>query len=103
MERTMRTTTLALAATLALSLTGAALAQTPAGVGSATGNMNNPGSVKSNGEKMNERATGSATGDTTGTVPGAAGGAGNMGGGTGTGSNTGVGLGAAGNTQGPRQ
>jgi hypothetical protein len=106
MERTMRTTTLALAGSLILSLTGAALAQTPAGGGSATGNMNNPGSVKSNSEKMNERATGSATGDTTGTVggaAGAAGGSGNMGGGTGASSNTGVGLGAAGNTQGPRQ
>ena len=103
MERTMRTTTFALATSLILSLSGAAFAQTPAGGGSATGNMNNPGSVKSDGEKMNERATGSATGDTTGTVPGAAGGSGNMGGGTGTSSNTGVGLGAAGNTQGPRQ
>ncbi len=44
----MRSTLLALAATVAL--TGAALAQT--GVpGSAENNMNNPGSVKSNAEK----------------------------------------------------
>lgn len=101
----MRKTTLTLAATLVLSLTGAAFAQAPAGGGSATGNMNNPGSVKSNGEKADERTTGSATGGTAGTVgaPGAVGGAGNMGGGTGASSNTGVGLGAAGNTQAPRQ
>jgi len=95
----MRTTAFTLAATLVLSLTGAAFAQTPAGGGSATGNMNNPGSVKSNGEKADERTTGSATGGTAGT----AGTEGNMGGGTGASSNTGVGLGAAGNTQGPRQ
>ncbi|SFU62763.1 hypothetical protein SAMN02799631_01552 [Methylobacterium sp. 174MFSha1.1] len=62
----MRTTLLALAATLAL--TGAAAAQTGM-PGSAEGNMNNPGSVKSNAEKrMPERDL------TTGTVtaPGAA-------------------------------
>jgi hypothetical protein len=64
--------------------------------------MNNPGSVKSNGEKADERTTGSATGGTVGAT-GTVGGAGNMGGGTGASSNTGVGLGAAGNTQGPRQ
>lgn len=34
-----------------LSLTGAAWAQTPVGGGSAEGNMNSPGSVKSNSEK----------------------------------------------------
>jgi hypothetical protein len=57
----MRTTTLALAATLTLALTGSAFAQTPAGGGAAEGNMNNPGSVKSNSEKGMERSTGSAT------------------------------------------
>ena len=103
MKRTMRTKTFAIATSLILSLTGAAFAQTPAGGGSATGNMNNPGSVKSNSEKADERMTGSATGNTTGTVPGRDGGAGNMGGGTGASSNTGVGTGAAGNSQGPRQ
>ena len=64
-----------LAAALAVALTGTAYAQQPAGGGSATGNMNNLGSVKSNGEKMNEKTTGLATGSTTGvagaaTVPG---------------------------------
>lgn len=64
-----------LAAIVAVALTGTAYAQTPAGGGSAEGNMNNPGSVKSNSEKMNERATGSATSSTSGaagvvTVPG---------------------------------
>ena len=57
----MRTTTFALATSLALALTGSAFAQTPAGGGSAEGNMNNPGSVKSNSEKGMERSTGSAT------------------------------------------
>ena len=99
----MRTTTLALATSLALALTGSAFAQTPAGGGSTEGNMNNPGSVKSNGEKSMERTTGSATGGTMAPANGAAGGAGNMGGGTGVSSNTGVGTGAAGNTQAPRQ
>ncbi|WP_409565096.1 hypothetical protein [Methylobacterium sp. J-090] len=106
MKRTMRTKTFAIATSLILSLTGAAFAQTAAGGGSATGNMNNPGSVKSSGEKVDERMTGSATGNTTGTVggtPGREGGAGNMGGGTGASSNTGVGTGAAGNSQAPRQ
>ena len=57
----MRTTSLALAASLSLALTGAAFAQTPAGGGATEGNMNNPGSVKSNSEKSMERSTGSAT------------------------------------------
>ncbi len=57
----MRTKTLALAASLALALGNSAFGQTPAGGGSAEGNMNNPGSVKSNSEKNMERATGSAT------------------------------------------
>lgn len=64
-----------LTAALVLALTGTAYAQQPAGGGSATGNMNNPGSVKSNSEKATERSTGSTTGSTTGaagaaTVPG---------------------------------
>ncbi|MBX9930018.1 MAG: hypothetical protein K2Y56_00500 [Methylobacterium sp.] len=66
----MTTRTLALAACFALALTGAALAQTPAGGGSAEGNVNNPGSIKSNSEKAMERSTGSATmpGATTGST-----------------------------------
>lgn len=72
----MTTKMIALAAAVGLSLTGAAWAQTPAGGGRTEGNMNNPGSVKSDGEKAAERATGSATGgtavggaaDTTGTA-----------------------------------
>lgn len=102
----MRTKTLVLAASLALAVTGSAFAQTAAGGGSSEGNMNNPGSVKSNSEKGRERSTGSATmapSDPAGTVGGRDGGMGNMGGGTGTSSNTGVGMGAHGNTQGPRQ
>lgn len=102
----MRTKTIALAASLALTLVGSAYAQTPAGGGSTEGNMNNPGSVKSNSEKGMERSSGAATmapSDATGTVGGRDGGKGNMGGGTGTSSNTGVGMGAHGNTQGPRQ
>jgi hypothetical protein len=54
--------TLVVATALAFGITGAAWAQTPAGGGSAEGNMNNPASVKSNSEKREERATGSATG-----------------------------------------
>lgn len=89
----MRSKTLALAAALTVAFSGAALSQTAAGGGSAEGNMNNPGSVKSNSEKSMERSTGSATGATTGTgmapaAPGAAGttSSGSMGTGTGTGS-----------------
>ncbi|MCJ2142629.1 hypothetical protein [Methylobacterium sp. E-066] len=71
----MRMKVYGLAAALAIALTGTAYAQQPAGGGSATGNMNNPGSVKSDSQKMNESATGSTTGSTTGaagaaTVPG---------------------------------
>lgn len=58
----MRSKTFALAASLVLALSGAASAQTPAGGGATEGNMNNPGSVKSNSEKTMERNTGSATG-----------------------------------------
>ncbi|TXM66548.1 MULTISPECIES: hypothetical protein [Methylobacterium] len=72
----MRTKTFAIAASLVLSLSGAALAQTAAGSGSTEGNMNNPGSVKSNSEKG---STGSATGAAMGAdrmaAPGASGGA----------------------------
>lgn len=53
--------TFGLAAALALSLTGTAYAQQPAGGGSATGNMNNPGSVKSEGQKATEETTGTST------------------------------------------
>jgi len=101
----MFTKTLTLAASLALALTGSAFAQTTSG-GSTEGNMNNPGSVKSNSEKGMERSTGAGTmapGEAPGTVGGRDGGMGNMGGGTGTSANTGVGMGAHGNTQGPRQ
>jgi hypothetical protein len=54
----MRTMTLALATSIALALAGSAFAQTPAGGGSTEGNMNNPGSVKSNSEKAMESAPG---------------------------------------------
>ncbi|KMO39890.1 hypothetical protein VQ03_14895 [Methylobacterium tarhaniae] len=66
----MRTTFLALAATMAL--TGTALAQT--GVpGSAENNMNNPGSVKSNAEKgMPGRDMPATTGTVAPAAPGAA-------------------------------
>ena len=76
----MHMKTLAFAASFILSLTGASFAQTPAGAGSAEGNMNNPGSVKSNSEKSMERSTGSATGGAgitgagSAAVPGASGG-----------------------------
>ncbi|CAM2732601.1 MULTISPECIES: hypothetical protein [Methylobacterium] len=71
----MRIKIYGLAAALAVALTGTAYAQQPAGGGSATGNMNNPGSVKSNSQKMNEGAPAATTGTTTGaagaaTVPG---------------------------------
>ena len=75
----MHKKTLALAASLILSLTGASFAQTPAGNGKAEGNMNNPASVKSNSEKGMERSTGSATmspADATGAVVVPGGGAG---------------------------
>lgn len=69
-----------LAASIALALISSAYAQTPAGGGKTEGNMNNPGSVKSDSEKAMERSTGSATGGTAGTgtvvAPGGAAGAG---------------------------
>lgn len=55
----MRKTALAIATAVTLSLTGAALAQTGS-AGSATDNMNNPGSVKSNSEKAMPESTGTA-------------------------------------------
>ena len=76
----MTTKTVLIVAALALPLTGAAWAQTPAGGGSAEGNMNSPGSVKSNSEKAMERSTGSATGGAagaTGATTGSTAGAGN--------------------------
>jgi hypothetical protein len=57
----MRMKIYGLAAALAVVLTGAAYAQQPAGGGSATGNMNNPGSVKSEGQKATEEMTGTST------------------------------------------
>ena len=93
----MHTKTLALAATLFLSLTGSSFAQTPAGGGSAEGNLNNPGSVKSNSGKAMERSTGSATGGAA-AVPGASGGPSNATPGAPAGSNSGnaaTGSGAA--------
>lgn len=74
-ETHMRIKTFGIAAALAVALTGTAYAQQPAGGGSATGNMNNPGSVKSNGQKATEGTAGATTGSTTGaagaaTVPG---------------------------------
>ena len=67
----MRTFTLA--AALSFAVAGAALAQTPAGGGSAEGNMNNPGSVKSNSEKSMEGSSSMGTG-TMGAGPGTSGG-----------------------------
>ncbi|TXN76160.1 hypothetical protein FV228_01290 [Methylobacterium sp. WL18] len=63
--------TIALAAALTVAMSGAAMAQTPAGGGSAEGNMNNPGSVKSSSDKAMETGSGSMT---TGTGPGTSGG-----------------------------
>ena len=103
METTMQSKTLALAAALTLALSGAALAQTPAGGGSAEGNMNNPGSVKSNSEKAMERSTGSATGTATGNrmAPAAPGAAGSTSGGS-MGTSGGAGTSGAGGAAGGR-
>jgi hypothetical protein len=54
----MHQTTLALATSLALTVAGAAFAQTPAPPGSTENNLNDPGSVKSNQEKSLEATTG---------------------------------------------
>jgi hypothetical protein len=58
-----------LVAALILAGSGAAMAQTAAGGGKAEGNMNNPGSVKSNSEKSMEGGSSSM-----GTGPGTSGG-----------------------------
>lgn len=85
----MKTLTFATAFTLALS--GAAMAQTAAGGGSAEGNMNNPGSVKSNSEKSMEggaRSMSTGPGTTGGppvSTPGAPAGSGTGNGATGSG------------------
>ncbi|WP_461658102.1 hypothetical protein [Methylorubrum aminovorans] len=99
----MQSKTLALAAALTLALSGAALAQTPSGGGSAEGNMNNPGSVKSNSEKAMERSTGSATGTATGNrmAPAAPGAAGSTSGGS-MGTSGGTGTSGAGGAAGGR-
>jgi len=60
-ETPMNAKSFGLAAALAVGLTSAAYAQQPAGGGSATGNMNNPGSVKSEGQKATEGTTGTST------------------------------------------
>ncbi|SDA28909.1 hypothetical protein SAMN02799622_04370 [Methylobacterium sp. UNC378MF] len=65
----MKTLTMAAAITLAIS--GAAIGQTAAGRGSAEGNMNNPGSVKSNSETSMGAGSGAIS---TGTSPGTSGG-----------------------------
>lgn len=68
----MRATTLTLAAALALGLTGSALAQTTTAPGGTERNLNNPGSVKSDGQRDMERTTGAPAGnptqDTTGSI-----------------------------------
>ena len=67
--------TFTLAAALMFAVSGAALAQTPTGGGKAEGNMNNPGSVKSESEKSMERTESAGTGSMgTGMAPGASGG-----------------------------
>ncbi|KQP31687.1 hypothetical protein ASF49_09600 [Methylobacterium sp. Leaf104] len=52
---------LAFAGSIALALTGSAFAQTGTGAGSSERNMNNPASVKSNGEKSMDRMGGPAS------------------------------------------
>ena len=63
--------TMAFVAALTAAMAGAAVAQTPAGGGSAEGNMNNPSSVKSSSDKAMETGTGSMR---TGAGPGTSGG-----------------------------
>lgn len=88
----MTTKTLTLASALVLALSGAAIAQTPARGGSAEGNMNSPGSVKSDTQKMGESSGGAMRGAAPGTsggppvsTPGAAAGSGGGNGATGSG------------------
>ena len=92
--------TLSLAAVMTVAITGAALAQTPAGGGRSEGNMNNPGSVKSGSDKaMDGRAASMGTdmaparGTCGGPSTGTAGSAGT--GSTGTGGKAATGSGAA--------
>ncbi|GJE52130.1 hypothetical protein GOFOIKOB_5198 [Methylobacterium tardum] len=66
----MQARTLTLATLFTVMLSGSALAQTPAGGGSAEGNMNNPGSVKSNSQKSMEQTGSMSTGMTPGTSGG---------------------------------
>lgn len=84
--------TITVAAALTLALSGAAVAQTRAGGGSAEGNMNNPGSVKSESQKMGEDRGGAMRTGAPGTsggppvsTPGAAAGSGGGNGATGSG------------------
>ncbi len=84
--------TLTLASTFVLAVSGAAIAQTRAGGGSAEGNMNSPGSVKSESQKMNEGRSGAMPTGAPGTsggpsvsTPGAAAGSGGGNGTTGSG------------------
>ena len=84
--------TLTLASAFALALSGAAIAQTPSGGGGAEGNMNSPGSVKSESQKMNEERGGAMRTGAPGTsggppvsTPGAAAGSGMGNGATGSG------------------
>lgn len=62
-DRSMPKMTLAFATSVVLALAGASYAQAPADAGSATGNMNNPSSVKSNNKKADARTVGSSTSD----------------------------------------
>jgi hypothetical protein len=90
-ENAMSIKILALAGAFTVAVTGTAFAQTRAGGGSAEGNMNSPGSVKSESQKMNEQSGGMRTGapGTSGgppvSTPGAAAGSGMGNGATGSG------------------
>lgn len=84
--------TAAVIAALTVAVTGGAFAQTRAGGGSAEGNMNSPGSVKSDGQKMNEQRGGAMPAGAPGTsggppvsTPGSAAGSGGGNGTTGSG------------------
>lgn len=84
--------TLTLAAVLIVAFSGAAFAQTRSGGGSAEGNMNSPGSVKSESQKMEEQSGSTMRTGAPGTsggppvsTPGAAAGSGMGNGATGSG------------------
>ncbi|GJD36107.1 hypothetical protein [Methylobacterium aerolatum] len=84
--------TLAVATTVAILVSGGAIAQTRPGAGSAEGNMNSPGSVKSQEQKMNAGTGGAMPQGAPGTsggapvsTPGAAAGSGSGNGTTGSG------------------